>query len=128
MKNIIALLVLFLGLIILQGCGGNEEEPLARVPATIPESSKQIKKIFDAAPERVKIKSNELVRAYEDGKLEDAAGLILQLERDRELSFDQSMAIRNSRSTLEANLAKGVEAGDPEAIAAFNRLKGAASN
>ena len=114
-------------LVILSGCGGEKKDPLAVVPETIPESSKQISRVFESAPPRIKTHTDKLIQAYESGNLEEAAGTIIMLQENRELDFDQQMTIRNARGTLEKNLARGVESGDPKAIAAWRRLQGTAA-
>lgn len=112
----------------MHGCGDGDSDPLSKVPASIPESSRQIEKVFAEAPERVRNVSVRLVEAYDAGRMEEAAGIILQMEKDPQLTFDQAMTIRNSRGTLESSLARGVEAGDPKAIAAFRTLQGSSAS
>jgi hypothetical protein len=121
-------MALVLGAMILASCGGEKSDPLAAIPESIPASSKQLEKVFSQAPPRVKSQSQKLIEAYQRGDFEEAAGMVVQMQNNPELDFDQQWAIRNSRSALEKNLARGVEAGDPKAIAAFRRLQGSAAS
>ena len=125
MKSLIYLIFL-ISVVAASGCG-EKQDPLAVVPETIPQASAQLKRVFDQASPEIRQHTDRLIAAYDKGNLEEAAGMVLQLQENLNLNFDQQMAIRNSRGSLEKNLARGVESGDPKAIAAWRRLQGSAA-
>lgn len=103
------------------GCGKTEDDvALAKDPK---QAASQLDTAFSAANSQVKQSAVTASEALRRGEYEKAI-VNLQVMRDSQaLTMEQGLAIHGTVVSLESQLIRGVEAGDPNAIRAYQLLR-----
>lgn len=112
-----------LALLILAGisCGKREDDV---VLATDPkQAASQLDTAFSAANSQVKQSAVTASEALRRGEYEKAIVNLQVMRESQALTMEQGLAIHGTVVSLESQLIRGVEAGDPNAIRAYQLLR-----
>ena len=106
------------------GCAESDDERLARPPKDSMEAASELEQIFADADMATKKNAAVATQALREKKYEKAVASIMTIRNQDNLSFDQSMTVRNSMVTLQRELVNAAEDGDPRAERAIKILQG----
>ena len=111
---------LLIGLLVgtLFGCGMSEDERLARTPKNVLEAASQLESAFADADPATRENIGIATQALRDGQYDKAVVSIMHIRNQDNLTFEQGMILRNSMVTLQQDLVRAAEDGDPQAIKA----------
>lgn len=113
--------VLFLAV----GCGGGEPEDSVYVgPKSAKLAVDEMKETFDRGDSPHKERATRLWQAMRDNDVETAAREVMILRNAPTENMDEAMAVHHTYMTLQDQIARDAERGDPQAIAALNFLRG----
>lgn len=101
-----------------QGTAGGNSGPAANQPAIPPPPTPTVDTTKAFADVNTAIKASDYKKATDT---------LLTLQRDKQLTEQQSMAVRGQMVQLQQAIAGGVAKGDPNAKAAADRLRAQAS-
>ncbi|MCC6823972.1 MAG: hypothetical protein V9H26_28900 [Verrucomicrobiota bacterium] len=114
-------LVLFLAV---SGCSKADKEiTVAATPPPPKEAASQLQQAFTGANAEVKQTAKVASEALETANYEQAVQSLTVIKARENLTLQQGTAVYNSEMALEAKLIAGVQAGDPNAIRAYELLK-----
>ena len=104
----------------LTACGETEEFPVAETPE---QAASQIEQAFANSQGLAQTAARAASEAMRKGEYEKAVVSLQTLTASTNATLEQGMAVYSSTVALEAQLIGGVEAGDPNAIRAYDLLK-----
>lgn len=98
-------------------------------PAKIAESA-ELKKVFPASaspqdPNQAAILAmvNKVDEAEKKQEYAEAAGALMVLRSQKDISVEQRMAVQDAMGRLQTSLAQRADSGDPQAIAALQAIR-----
>lgn len=111
-------------LIAASGCSKSTDEiTMAATPPAPKAAASQLQHAFTGASPEVKDTANAFAQSLQTANYEQAIQSLQAIKARQNLTFQQGTAVYNSEMALEARLIAGVEAGDPNAIRAYDLLK-----
>ena len=117
----VALAVLFIGIV---GCSKpTNENAVAGAPLKPKEAATQLQQAFEQAPQEVRQTVAAASDALQRADYEGAVQSIQMIKIRPDLSLSQGVAIHASEVALESRLIAAMQAGDPKAKQAYERLK-----
>jgi predicted small lipoprotein YifL len=124
-KKTSAWLLLFAALLIaFPGC--SKKGPSAEIPKSTKAAASQLEQAFaNSSDERAKQQAAALANALEQRNYQQALESMAALRRTTARDFDQVVAVENANRRLQADVLRGVEAGDPNAIRTWQLMKAA---
>jgi len=108
---------------LLVGCSKSSESAEMSVPENPAEAATQVEQVFQTAPPELQKAVQVASEGLREGDLEKAALSLQALRSTENLTFEQGMAVHNSMVALEAEIVAAMQAGDPQAKQAYERLK-----
>ena len=105
------------------GCKKSADEALVTPPKNNREAATQIEQVFEQAPVEIKQNASAASTAIRSGDYEKAVVSLVVVRESGKLTPEQGIAIHNSMVTMEMNLIRAMEAGDPKAKKAYETLK-----
>ena len=105
------------------GCSKAKEEGEMPVPENPAEAATQVEQVFQTAPPELQKAVQVASEGLREGDLEKAALSLQAIRSTENLTFEQGMAVHNSMVALEAEIIAAMQAGDPQAKQAYERLK-----
>lgn len=118
--RVVATSSLLLATIFFLGCGNAENEYVAENPE---QAASQIEQAFADSGGLTHAAALAASDAMRKGEYEKAVVSLQTVKAGTNITAEQGLAIYSSTVTLEAQLIAGVEAGDPNAIRAYQMLK-----
>ena len=109
--------------LVLTGCSKSTDQGEMAVPENPAEAATQVEQVFQGAPPELQKAVDVASEGLRDGDYEKAALSLQALRASESLTFEQGMAVHNSMVALEAEMVGAMQAGDPQAKAAYERLK-----
>ncbi len=106
----------------LAGCGSEEDGNLRRSDSPA-QAAEHLADAFANANDRKKKNVNDAAAAIEKGEYRRALIAIETIKTEPEITYEQGLAVNDLMINLERELISGVDAGDPQAIAAYELLK-----
>ena len=103
----------------------SDDVPTASTPKA---AASQLEQVFTSATVEVRNDSKVAAEALRSADYEKALESLQALKARQNLTFDQGMAVYNSMVSLEGKLIAAIEAGDPNAKRAYERLKASRRN
>jgi U3 small nucleolar RNA-associated protein 14 len=100
------------------GCGMSEDERLARTPKNLSEAASELELVFADADSATKENAAIATQALRERNYDKAVVSIMYIRNQDNLTFEQGMILRNSMVTLQQDLIRAAEDGDPKAIKA----------
>ena len=107
----------------LSACSKKDESGAAAQPLKPKEAATQLQQAFVSSAPEVQTTVNTASEALRKAEYETAVQSLYAVRSRPNLTFEQGIAIHNSMVSLEANLIRGVESGDPNAKRAYDLLK-----
>ena len=104
-------------------CKKSAEEALVTPPKNTREAATQLEQVFEQSPVEIKQSANVASTAIRGGDYEKAVVSLMAVRESGKLTPEQGIAIHNSMVTMEMNLIRLMEAGDPKAKKAYETLK-----
>jgi len=106
------------------GCGRSANETPSAAPVPKPaEAATQLQQAFVTAPPEVKQTASQASEALQRADYDAAMRALQAMKARQDLTPQQQMAVQESSAALEARLIMAMERGDPQAKAAYERLK-----
>lgn len=106
------------------GCGRSAKESPSAAPVPKPvEAASQLQQAFVSAPPEVKQTATTASEAMRTADYETAIRSLQVMKTRPDLTPQQNMALHESWAALEARLIDGMARGDPNAKAAYERLR-----
>src|SRR5262245_12048313 len=105
------------------GCKKSAEEALVTPPKNERQAATQIEQVFQSAPVEIKQSATVASSAMRSGDYEKAVVSLVATRESGKLTPEQGIAVHNSMVTMEMNLIRAMEAGDPKAKKAYETLK-----
>ena len=105
------------------GCKKSADEALVTPPKNEREAATQIEQVFESAPVEIKQSASVASTALRTGDYEKAVVSLVVARDSGKLTPAQGIAVHNSMVTMEMNLIRAMEAGDPKAKKAYETLK-----
>ena len=110
---------------LLSACGSGDSNQTSRAPKNIEEAAAKVDNVFkDANPEVSQAASN-LSSALKERQFEAAAEQLDKFNNIPQLTYEQAVAIQESRNKLVENIASRIDT-DPSAKRAWERMKASA--
>lgn len=121
LKQTGGMIVLALGL---TACGSKTDDGgAAAQPLQPKQAATQLQQAFVGSTPEVKTTVETASEALRKAEYETAVQSLYAVRARPNLTLEQGIAIHNSMVSLEANLIRGVESGDPNAKRAYETLK-----
>lgn len=107
---------------VIAGCSQSSKGdlPIASTPKA---AASQLDQVFTSANAEVKNDAKVASEALRTADYDKAIDSLQALKARQNLTFEQGMAVYNSTVSLEGKLIAAMEAGDPNAKRAYERLK-----
>jgi hypothetical protein len=105
------------------GCKKSADEALVTPPKNERQAATQIEQVFESAPVEIKQSATIASSALRSGDYEKAVVSLVATRDSGKLTPEQGIAVHNSMVTMEMNLIRAMEAGDPKAKKAYQTLK-----
>lgn len=106
------------------GCGKSTSESPSPAPVAKPaQAATQLQQAFTTAPPEVQQTATTASEAMRSADYETAVRTLQTIKARQDLTPQQQMAVHESSAALEARLLQAMEAGDPKAKAAYERLR-----
>ena len=109
--------------LLISGCSKSDEQGSLPVPENPTEAATQVEQVFQSAPPEVMKAVQVASEGLREGDYEKAALSLQAIRSQQNLTFEQGMAVYNSMVTVEAEMIAAMQAGDPQAKQAYERLK-----
>jgi hypothetical protein len=107
----------------LMGCSKSTDEAEIPMPENPEEAATQVEQVFQGAPPELQKAVQVASEGLREADFEKAALSLQAIRHSESLTFEQGMAVHNSMVALEAEIIAAMQAGDPQAKQAYERLK-----
>jgi hypothetical protein len=105
------------------GCSKSTEQGEMSMPENPTEAASQVEQVFQSAPPELQKAVQVASEGLREADYEKAALSLQAIRTTESLTFEQGMAVHNSMVALEAEMVAAMQAGDPQAKQAYERLK-----